>query len=81
MNMTVDDYECAQNLRHEVCGVITKCGTKMRVQAQCMYATRPSRSTSTLVLSLVSCMLYALFQLLFVMMLYFVAHLLSKLSP
>ena len=22
MNMTVDDYECAQNLSHEVCGVI-----------------------------------------------------------
>ena len=34
MNMTVDDYECAQNLSHEVCGVIIKCGTKMRVQAQ-----------------------------------------------
>ena len=26
MNMTVDDYECAQNLSHEVCGVITNCG-------------------------------------------------------
>ena len=41
MIMTVDDYECAQNLSHEVCGVITSCGTKMRVQSQCMYATRP----------------------------------------
>ena len=30
MNMTVDDYECAQNLSHEVCGVIISCGTKMR---------------------------------------------------
>ena len=27
MSMTVDDYECAQNLSHEVCGVIIKCGT------------------------------------------------------
>ena len=26
MNMTVDDYECAQNMSHEVCGVITNCG-------------------------------------------------------
>ena len=24
MKMTVDDYECAQNLSHEVCGVIIK---------------------------------------------------------
>ena len=30
MYMTVDDYECAQNLSQEVCGVITSCGTKMR---------------------------------------------------
>ena len=30
MCMTVGDYECAQNLSHEVCGVITKCGTKIR---------------------------------------------------
>ena len=28
MIMTVGDYECAQNLSHEVCGVITSCGTK-----------------------------------------------------
>ena len=69
MSMTVDDYEWTQNLSHEVCGVIINCGTKMRAQAQCMYATRPSRSTSSLVSCLVSCMLYALFQLLFVMML------------
>ena len=33
MNMTVGDYECAQNFSHEVCGVITSCGTKMRVQS------------------------------------------------
>ena len=26
MIMTVGDYECAQNLSHEVCGVITNCG-------------------------------------------------------
>ena len=26
MNVAVDDYECAQNLSHEVCGVITNCG-------------------------------------------------------
>ena len=74
MNMTVDDCECAQNLSHEVCGVITKCGTKMRAQAQCMYATRPLKcrcnvSTSSLVSCLVSCLVYASFQLLFVMML------------
>ena len=25
-----DDCECAQNLSHEVCGVIISCGTKMR---------------------------------------------------
>ena len=61
MDMTVDDYECAQNLSHEVCGVIIKCGTKMRAQAQCMYATRPSRSTSSVVLCSVSCMLFASF--------------------
>ena len=74
MSMTVDDYEWTQNLSHEVCGVITSCGTKMRVQSQCMYATRPLKckcnvSTSSLVSCLVSCMLYASFQLLFVMML------------
>ena len=74
MCMTVGDYECAQNLSHEVCGVIIKCGTKMRVQSQCMYATRPlmcrcNVSTSSLVSCLVSCLLYASFQLLFVMML------------
>ena len=62
MSMTVDDYEWTQNLSHEVCGVITKCGTKMRAQAQCMYATRPSRSTSSLVLCLVSCVLCVSFQ-------------------
>ena len=28
MNMTVDDYECAQNLSHEVCGVIIKLWNK-----------------------------------------------------
>ena len=39
MTMTVDDYEWTQNLSQEVCGVIIKCGTKMRAQAQCMYAT------------------------------------------
>ena len=27
MGMTVDDYEWTQNLSHEVCGVIIKCGT------------------------------------------------------
>ena len=27
------DMKCAQNLSHEVCGVIIKCGTKMRVQS------------------------------------------------
>ena len=26
--MTVDDYECAQNLSHEVCGVIIKLWNK-----------------------------------------------------
>ena len=30
MNMTVGDNEWTQNLSHEVCGVIIKCGTKMR---------------------------------------------------
>ena len=29
MLMIVDDNECAQNLSHEVCGVIISCGTKM----------------------------------------------------
>ena len=28
MNMTVDDYDCAQNLSHEVCGVIIKLWNK-----------------------------------------------------
>ena len=32
MSMTVDDYEWTQNLSHEVCGVIIKCGT---VRAMC----------------------------------------------
>ena len=45
----------------------SSCGTKMRVQSQCMYATRPLKcrcnvSTSSLVSNLVSCLLYALFQ-------------------
>ena len=73
MSMTVDDNEWTQNLSHEVCGVITSCG-RCAVRAQCMYATRPlkcrcNESTSSLVSCLVSCMLYASFQLLFVMML------------
>ena len=63
------NVKCAQNLSHEVCGVIFKCETKMRAQAQCMDVARPSRSTSSLVLCLMNCMLYASFQLLFVMML------------
>ena len=76
MWMTMDgDMKCAQNLSHEVCGVIIKCGTEMRAQAQCMYATRPLKcrcivSTSSLVSCLVSCMLlFTSFHLLFVMML------------
>ena len=38
MSMTVDDYEWTQNLSHEVCGVITKCGTKMRAQVHVRHA-------------------------------------------
>ena len=38
------------------------------VQTQCMYATQLSMSTSSLVSCLVSCMLYASFQFLFVML-------------
>ena len=73
MSMTVDDYEWTQNLSHEVCGVITTVEQRC-VQSQCMYATRPLKcrcnvSTSSLVSCLVSCMLCASFQLLFVMML------------
>ena len=68
MGMTVDDYEWTQNLSHEVCGVIISC-ERCAVRAQCMYATRPLKSTSSLVSCLVSYMLYALFHLLFVMML------------
>ena len=69
MNMTVDDYECAQNLSHEVCGVITNCGRcPVCGDSQCMYATRPLKcrcivSTSSLVSCLVSnLLLYASFQ-------------------
>ena len=41
MCMTVSDYECAQDLSHEVCVYHHEAvGTKMRVQCQCMYATR-----------------------------------------
>ena len=36
MGMTVDDYEWTQNLSHEVCGVIIKCGT---VRAICADST------------------------------------------
>ena len=48
----------------------SSCGTKMRVQSQCMYATRPLKcrcnvSTSSLVSCLVSCLLYASFHLFF----------------
>ena len=32
MNMTVDDKVFAQDLSHDVCGVITKCGS---VRAMC----------------------------------------------
>ena len=51
MSMTVDDYEWTQNLSHEVCGVIIKCGTNARyVQTQCMMCTtQSSKSTSSLV--------------------------------
>ena len=66
--------ESAQDLSHEVCGVIMNKNCEQCAQAQCMYATRPLKcrcnvSTSSLVSCLVSCLLYASFQLLFVMML------------
>ena len=66
-----DDCECAQNLSHEVCGVIMNKDCEQRcMQAQCMYATRPLKckcnvSTSSLVSCLVSCLLYASFQFYF----------------
>ena len=63
MIITVGDYECAQNLSHEVCGVIIKLWNK-DARAVSVHV-----STSSLVSCLVSCMLYASFQLLFVMML------------
>ena len=80
MNMTVDDYECAQNLSHEVCGVIIKLWNKdaRAVSVHVRHASvRCIVSTSSLVSCLVGCMLYASFQLLLVMMLQFVAHLFS----
>ena len=58
-------YESAQDLSHEVCGVIMNKDCEQCAQAQCMCATRSSKfraSTSSLVLCLVSCMLYASFQ-------------------
>ena len=75
MLMTMDeDVKCAQNLSHEVCGVIMNCGRCAVRATQCMYATRPLKcscivSTSLVVSCLVSCLLYASFHLLFVMML------------
>ena len=69
MNMTVGDTECAQNLSHEVCGVIISCGTKMRavsvhvrhasveVQVQCVNV--------VIGVVLGELLLYASFQLLF----------------
>ena len=81
MGMTVDDYEWTQNLSHEMCGVIIKVWNSARyVQTQCMMCTtQSSKSTSSLVylLCIVSCLLCVSFQLLFVMMLQFVAHLFS----
>ena len=38
MWMTMDGYECAQNLSHEVCGVIISCGTKMRAVSVHVHA-------------------------------------------
>ena len=68
-------YESAQDLSHEVCGVIMNKDCEQCAQAQCMYATRPLKcrcivSTSSLVSCLVSCLLlFTSFHLLFVMML------------
>ena len=70
MEMTVDECERAQDLSHEVCGVIINKDCEQCAQAQCMYATRPLKcrcnvSTSSLVylLCMVSCLLlYASFQ-------------------
>ena len=74
MCMTMDgDVKVLRTWAMKCACIITSCGTKMRVQAQCMYATRPLKSrcivsTSSLVSCLVSCLLYASFQLLFAMM-------------
>ena len=67
-----EDMKYAQNLSHEVCGVIIKLWNKdaravsvhvrhasVEVQVQCV----------NVVIGVVSCLLYASFQLLFVMML------------
>ena len=76
--MTMDgDMKCAQNLSHEVCGVIIKLWNKDARAVQCMYATRPLEcrcnvSTSSLVylLCMVSCLLLcASFQFFLIVML------------
>ena len=60
--------KCAQNLSHEMCGVIINKDCEQCAQPQCIlwYATRPSKSTSSLVFTLLcmlSCLLvYASFQ-------------------
>ena len=41
MSMTVGDYECAQNLSHEVCGVITSCG-RCAVRAESVHVRHAS---------------------------------------
>ena len=67
MNVTVDDHEWTQNLTHEVCGVIVKCGNNTRsVQTQrMMCTTQSSKSTSSLVyfLCIVNCLLWVTFLL------------------
>ena len=53
--------KCAQNLSHEMCGVIINKDCEQCAQAQCIlwHATRPSKSTSSLVFTLL-CMLSCL---------------------
>ena len=70
--------ECARNMSHEVCGVIIKLWNKdARAISMHVHHASVEVPTSSLVSCLVSCMLYASFQLLFVMMLQVVAHLFS----
>ena len=82
MNMTVDDHECAQDLSHEACGVITSFG-RCAVRAGSVHVRHASVEVQVhcvnVVIGVVLGELLVVVRVvpILLVMLYFVAHLFS----